>query len=284
MRAAMRLPIIEGFFPEPWSAAARRTLTSPSPATNATAMWGPILSWCVIDLLAESLNSEDREQVALDLFDRLRLREPIAQAHSALGLEADEGWRVAARIKVGLLINAGVGKEAAVHVPAVEALATDPTDRAPAGDFSLEELGGEEPRPEVLPESSELSAGEVKVGLAPGLWSDPDVRWLSGVHESEGWHYVVQEQYEELLWWLLMPELLKMAAVEQIDRASVEELGSHVEDALELAEEARYRVEILVGGPDAGSLSDAEAEAGIPPTAPVKAEPAESSSDEPAGE
>ena len=259
MRAAMRLPVIESLFTQPSSAAVRRTLPSSSPAAGATAMWGPILSWCVLDLLAETLDGERKAQVALDLFDRLRLREPIAQAHAALGLEGEEGWRVAARMKVGVLVNARVGREETPHLPAVEDLATEPEDRAPAGDFSLEELSGEEPRPEALPETSPNEANEDKFGVAPELWSDPDVCWLSGVHEAEGWHYVVREQYEELLWWLLMPELLKLAAVEQVNRTSVRELCSRVDEALKLAEEAGYRVEILVGGPDAGSVSDAEA-------------------------
>jgi glycosidase len=263
IRAAMRLPAIESAFPEPWSTAARRILPSPSPATDATAMWGPILSWCVLDLLAETLDGDRRTQIALDLFDRLRLREPIAKAHAALGLEGEEGWRIAARIKVGLMTRAGIGRET-LPVPMIETLRTESEDHAPAGDFSLEELAGEEPMTEALPEVSPIVASEEKFGLTPGLWSDPDVCWLSGVHEAEGWHYVVHERYEELLWWLLMPELLKLAATEQVDRTTVTGLGSRLKEALALAEEARYRVEILVGGPDAGSVSDAAPEPNTP--------------------
>ena len=110
LRAAMRIPAIEALFPAPWTAAARRMLPSPSPQFTATAMWGPILAWCALELLAESIDIEQPERVALDLFDRLRLREPFAQAFTALGFEGEEGWRVAARIKVVLLTGAGVGK------------------------------------------------------------------------------------------------------------------------------------------------------------------------------
>ena len=76
-------------------------------------MWGPVLGWCVLELLAESIDAENPERMALDLFDRLRLREPFAQAFGALGFEGEEGWRVAARIKVVLLSEAGIGKDQA---------------------------------------------------------------------------------------------------------------------------------------------------------------------------
>jgi len=69
-----------------------------------------VLGWCALELLAESIGAEHPERVALDLFDRLRLREPFAQAFNALGFEGEEGWRVAARIKIGLLTAAGAGK------------------------------------------------------------------------------------------------------------------------------------------------------------------------------
>ena len=101
---------MEMLFPAPWTAAARRMLPSPSPQLTATAMWGPVLGWCALELLAESIDAENPESVALELFDRLRLREPFAQAFDALGFEGEEAWRVAARIKVVLLTGAGVGR------------------------------------------------------------------------------------------------------------------------------------------------------------------------------
>ncbi len=56
LRAAMRIPAMEALFPTPWTAAARRMLPSPSPQFTATAMWGPILAWCALELLAESID------------------------------------------------------------------------------------------------------------------------------------------------------------------------------------------------------------------------------------
>ena len=46
--------------------------------------------------------TEAPERAALDLFDRLRLRAPFAQAFAALGFDGEEGWRVAARLPAGL--------------------------------------------------------------------------------------------------------------------------------------------------------------------------------------
>ena len=82
-------------------------LPSPSPQSTATEMWGPVLAWCALQLLAESIDTEHTGSAALDLFDRLRLREPFAHAFAALGFEGEEAWRVAARIKVLLLASAG---------------------------------------------------------------------------------------------------------------------------------------------------------------------------------
>jgi glycosidase len=215
LRAAMRLPAVEALFPAPWTVAARCMLPSPSPQLTATAMWGPVLGWSALELLAESIDAENPERVALDLFDRLRLREPFAQAFTALGFEGEQGWRVAARVKVGLLTWARAGKpEEAIE-------ATEPAT------VTFERLE-----------------------LLPDLWLDPDVRWLTGVHEAEGRDYLVRERYEELLWWLLMPSLLRLAgenAPNQVaaNRALVQAMSRIIDESLAAAEAAGYRVDLL---------------------------------------
>jgi len=218
LRAAMRIPAVEALFPAPWTAAARRILPSPSPQLTATAMWGPLLGWCALELLAESVGAENPEHIALDIFDRLRLREPFAQAFTALGFEGEEGWRAAARIKVVLLTRAGVGKPHEEPKKGTAATAAQP----------------------------ELAAMDEQVALPPALWSDPDVRWLSGVHEAEGHAYLVRERYEELLWWLLMPSLLRLAGEAAPSRSAVQAMSRTVEEALATAEAASYRVDLLL--------------------------------------
>jgi glycosidase len=303
LRAALRIPSIESLFPSPWTAAARRILPSPSPQLTGTAIWGPILAWCALELLAESINIDESERVALDLFDRLRLREPFAQSFAALGFEGEESWRVAARIKVVLLTGADAAKpdappdefapksskdsavpetsaeavnaeavnpetkpEAVKAAPNAEAVSVENADfevkgtgfspyisspdstgaSAPEGDASVAS-------PAPKPASEPITAVDEKVALAPALWQDPDVRWLTGVHEAKGHLYLVRELYEELLWWLLMPSLLRLAADPTPSRAAVAELSRTVEEALATAEAANYRIDELLGSAAAGA-------------------------------
>jgi hypothetical protein len=248
LQAAMRIPIIEAAFAHPWTAAARRVLPSPSPQFTATAMWGPLLAWCVLELLAESIDTEAPEKLALDLFDRLRLREPLGQAFGALGFEGEEGWRVAARIKVVLLSEAGIGREEVVAESAtsVDATNAEPEETAEEKAEDAEAIAtfnAESPAASAEPED----AAAESVALAPALWFDPDVRWLTGVHEADGHAYLVRERYEELLWWLLMPRLLRLAGEPVLDRAEIARVGRLVNEAMTLAEDAGYRIDVLQG-------------------------------------
>jgi len=286
LRAALRIPAIEALFPTPWTAAARRMLPSPSPQFTATAMWGPILAWCALELLAESIDSEEPERVALDLFDRLRLREPFAQAFMALGFEGEEAWRVAARIKVVLLTGAGVGKSDEASEIAEPAALAEEASSEEAKAPGKEALAVDVPKQLSRAEEPSTPTDE-KLALASSLWFDPDVRWLTGVHEAEGHLYLVRESYEELLWWLLMPSLLRLAGEPAPGRADVEELSKTVEEALATAEGANYRIDELLGSaapeseepkPLAAEDDSQTIEEGIEePIAPEPEEPAESS-------
>ena len=264
LRAAMRIPAVEALAPAPWTAAARRMLPSPSPQFTATAMWGPILGWCALELLAESIDAESPERMALDLFDRLRLREPFAQAFTALGFDGEAGWRVAARIKVVLLAGAGVGKQAEQPqsddgVAAVKTAAEHATPRPASSEPPSAHAAPSEPA------AAEPATGDERVALAPVLWLDPDVRWLTGVHEAEGHPYLVRERYEELLWWLLMPSLLRLAGESAPSRMAVQQMSKTIEEALSTAEAAGYRVDLLFG--PAGAETEGEAETSSVPDA-----------------
>jgi len=233
-------------------------LPSPSPEVTATAMWGPTFAWCALELLAETIDDENPERAALDLFDRLRLREPFAHAFTALGFEGEAGWRAAARIKVVLLTVAGVGAEQEEIDEPLPASVTVKDVGAPGPS----ELGPREVKPEPAiqpgakgltsetweskPASEPAPVEPPNVVLAPSLWLDPDVRWLTGVHEIEGHVYLVRERYEELLWWMLMPSLLKIAGQAAPDRAAVAALSHTIDDALATAEAAGYRVDKLL--------------------------------------
>jgi hypothetical protein len=239
LRAAMRIPAIEAYFAGPWTVAARRVLPSPSPQLTATAIWGPVLGWCALELLAESIDPQEPQRAALDLFDRLRLREPFAHAFGALGFEGEEGWRVAARIKVLLLTSSGVlMKENARG----EAESTKGVPGASEADAQI-------PAARLVREVPSIpkSAVNEKVALSPKMWLDPDVRWLTGVHEADGHSYLVREPYEEMLWWLLMPSLIQVAGQTTPSRAVIEEMSRTIEEALATAESAGYRIDTLLG-------------------------------------
>ena len=258
LAAAMRIPTIEALFPAPWTAAARRVLPSPSPQFTATAMWGPVLAWSVLELLAESIDAENPERVALDLFDRLRLRAPFAKAFADLGFAGEEGWRVAARIKVVLLTGAGVGKH-------------------DDGATEVEPLASESANPPMV-------VGE-SVSLSPVLWLDPDVRWLSGVHPDGGQEYLVRESYEELLWWLLMPSLLRLAGEPSPAAKAVRQMSKTVEEALATAEAANYRIDILLAPPAAPGAEEVpepeeEPQQAEPVPTQVAPEPAQAEADQ----
>ena len=265
----MRIPVVEALFPTPWTAAARRVLPSPSPQLTATAMWGPIFGWCALELLAESIDPRNPEQSALDLFDRLRLREPFAKAFDELGFGGEDGWRVAARIKVGLLLEAEVGKpereadeEAVVPETPTAALGTATIDT------SLPEKEVEAVGPS---KAGEIEREEKKVGLAPALWSDPDVRWLTGVHEAKGHAYFIREPYEELLWWLMTPSLLRLAGEAAPSRTTAKEMSKTVHEALAEAAAAGYRVDVLTKQDESDGADREEAREEAEDTAPVGA-------------
>ena len=103
------------------------------------------------------------------------------------------------------------------------------------------------------------------MALAPTLWLDPDVRWLCGVHEAEGHFYLIRELYEELLWWLLMPSLLRLAGEATPSRAAVEELSKTVKAALASANAASFRIDALLGSAASADSGDSP----VPETEPA---------------
>ncbi len=273
LSAAMRIPLVEALFPLPWTVAARRVLPSPSPQQTATAMWGPVFAWCALEVLAESIDAENPERAALNLFDRLRLRDPLAQSFDALGFEGEEGWRAAARIKVVLLTEAGVGKSG--HASTEASSPADVPGAAKNTAATDQTAAKKKPEtPQAVPATNAEDCHD-RVALAAGLWLDPDVRWLTRVHAAEGHTYLVREPYEELLWWLLMPALLRLAGEAVPSRAAAEQMSRTVVDALATADAASYRVDALLDAAgSAPSAQDEDFEAGEPePERIVQAEP-----------
>ncbi len=86
--------------------------------------------------------------------------------------------------------------------------------------------------------------------LSPALWQDPDVRWLTGAHEAKDVTYFVKESYEELLWWLQLPALCKLAAQPVPSRSALQEIGDTVSEATNAAATASYRLDALFASAD----------------------------------
>ncbi len=243
MTAAMRIPVVEGRFPAPWTAAARRVLPSPSPQMTATAMWAPIIAWCVLDTIAESIDADHAERAALDVFDRLRLRQPLAEAFNALGFDGETGWRVAARIKVLLLAESLRQRE---ELSRAESAAGDDVPEIAQTEKKSEETTAESTAAPA--ETASKPSADSKTSAFPNaLWQDTDVRWLAGVHQAGEYTYFVCEPYEELVWWLHMPVLLRLAGETAPSRDAIEKLNESIREGLMAAANADYRLDKLTG-------------------------------------
>ncbi|HEY3628222.1 MAG TPA: alpha-amylase family glycosyl hydrolase [Terracidiphilus sp.] len=229
LRNAMKLLSVEALMASPWPTAARRVLPASSPEVEGTALWGPVMSWCLLQMVAEAVDGANIQRTAGDLFDRFRLREPLAQAFQGMGLEGEEGWRAAARVKLLLLMESGAGRETpsakeksdSKLAAAAEALASEA--------FSAASPATSQPIP-------------------PSMWQDPDVRWLTGFNEADGHSYVNREQYEQLLWWLALPELLKLANMAAPTRAAAADIKRSIDGAMAAMKKAGYRVDLLLKG------------------------------------
>jgi glycosidase len=100
----------------PWSQEARMVLPGPKSPLHPSAIWGPVLAYAVLESMAESIDGKETAVAALSLFDRLRLREPMARAFSGGGEITEDGWRAAARVRLAFfyqtVIPAKSGKTA----------------------------------------------------------------------------------------------------------------------------------------------------------------------------
>ncbi len=91
---------------------------------------------------------------------------------------------------------------------------------------------------------------DTKKPRAPFSWlQDPDVAWLIGVHSYQDVRYFNKESYEQLLWWMALPALLRIAAKPKPDPAAVEMLEEQIEARSRAAAEAEYQIDGLFATP-----------------------------------
>jgi hypothetical protein len=100
VHAAAALAGIEAEFSQPWPEEAKLVLPSKKPPIHSSEIWGPVLACCVLEGMAQVAGGKDTASTALALFDRLRLREPLARAFSGGEQVSEDGWRAAARVRL----------------------------------------------------------------------------------------------------------------------------------------------------------------------------------------
>jgi hypothetical protein len=99
---SLKIPSLEQYFSRPWPEEARAVLpTITCSAAKSAGIWSTIVAWCALDALGRFHDPQHSPRASAELFDRLHLREPVAEAFAASGLEGEERWQAAARLRAG---------------------------------------------------------------------------------------------------------------------------------------------------------------------------------------
>jgi glycosidase len=69
-----------------------------SPRAHRIALWTTVLGWCAVEAIGKARDAKD-PTAAARAFDVLRLRGPLAEAFATVGIEGEERWRAAARVR-----------------------------------------------------------------------------------------------------------------------------------------------------------------------------------------
>jgi hypothetical protein len=94
-------------------------------------------------------------------------------------------------------------------------------------------------------------------------WKDPDVAWLTGLHESDGHRYFNKESHEQMLWWLALPRLVALAGKDAAGRSArtrtaLGELEVENDGATKAAKAAGYKLDALLKGSVDAKADEAE--------------------------
>jgi hypothetical protein len=104
VRGAACLPGVETKFASPWPESAKKVIPSVLDQTaheGSGQAWAPVLAWLLIDSLA--LDSS----TATTLYDQFHLRSALSEVFSSVGVEGENVWRMAARVRL-LLANPAI--------------------------------------------------------------------------------------------------------------------------------------------------------------------------------
>jgi hypothetical protein len=149
---AIELPLLERSFSTAWPSRVRNVLPSNEERIPPEVVWLPVLAWMALVSFPDTC---DR----LALFDQLDLRAALAEGFSSIGLQGENAWRAAARVRILLLSDANSwGSERFWADPDVRWLAG--VNETPDDTFFNKECFEELLSWLQLPELLELSAGE----------------------------------------------------------------------------------------------------------------------------
>jgi hypothetical protein len=93
---------------QPKSPAGEAASHAPKPEES----WAPVLAYLIIHDL--TLTEDGKPQNPVALFDRLHLRAALAETFSSLGLEGEQPWEMAARVRL-LLTTTSAEEAASMH-------------------------------------------------------------------------------------------------------------------------------------------------------------------------
>jgi hypothetical protein len=82
-------------------------------------------------------------------------------------------------------------------------------------------------------------------------WDDPDVAWLTGLHEAGGHRYFNKEAHEQMLWWLALPDLVALVENDPAGKspatcAALSDLAALNAKAVTAAAAAGYKLDSLL--------------------------------------
>ncbi len=100
------------------------------------------------------------------------------------------------------------------------------------------------------------SAAPTSLTHTDTFWNDPDVRWLAGVNESSGTTYFNKERFDELLCWLQLPALLKIAHLSSHKLESIIKLEDLLGKASRSAKDAGYKLNEYLNPPTTSTESN----------------------------
>ena len=244
VRKLMRIPRMEdSLYPEqrealaPWSVEARRVLPSRSPRIDSTAVWAPALGWALLHVLAEWV--ETRELANAQSTTTASRPPASAPSEDASAADAPNAPTPAA--------TTAKPSPAAIDKRAI-ALYDQLRLRTAFGEFFAfigvegEDAWRASARIRVASLPGAPASRSVEHDETQGWWSDADVRWLTGLNETEEGWYFNKESHQQMVWWSTLPELVKIQTDAVAEKQRLNKLAKAIDAELLDAERVEYRL------------------------------------------